>query len=298
MAILQPDSTIPSATAVNTDEPATTDLNHLQQLELRLFERLDQFRGIPPEKGLWRELLDLAVGTAKTFTACGKTLTASFVHHVGLALFMRANGAGIAHVTNELLAADIRRDRAGVSAALVVLGRLRIKRSTRPNRRGAEFHALNLGGLNWPALRQRAAAKHAAAQPSLDFESPLQLLPLSEPSCGETPQLSCGETPQLKGYVRREEISDPVAAAGTPAREGSDDTDQQQQRRRQARIEGLIAAIAARARKLGMEYNEADERQGLETGEIDVDALQAHADELGEMLRTQRRHRALGPGRA
>ena len=47
-----------------------------------------------------------------------------------------------------------------------------------------------------------------------------------------------------------------------------------------------------------MEYNEADERQGLETGEIDVDALQAHADELGEMLRTQRRHRALGPGRA
>ena len=35
-----------------------------------------------------------------------------------------------------------------------------------------------------------------------------------------------------------------------------------------------------------MEYNEADERQGLETGEIDVDALQAHADELGEMLQT------------
>ena len=98
MAILQPDSTIPSATAVNTDEPATTDLNHPQQLELRLFERLDQFRGIPPEKGLWRELLDLAVGTTKTFTACGKTLAASFVHHVGLALFMRANGAGITSV--------------------------------------------------------------------------------------------------------------------------------------------------------------------------------------------------------
>ena len=52
-----------------------------------------------------------------------------------------------------------------------------------------------------------------------------------------------------------------------------------------------IGAIAARARRLGMEYNEAEERQQLEAGEIGVDDLQRHADKLEEKLRTRRRWR-------
>lgn len=268
------------APAVQADrESDQFNLDHAQQLELRLFERLDQFRGVPPEKALWRELLDLAVGTTKAFTACGKTLAASFVQHVGLLLFMRANRAGIIEATNERLADDGRRDRSRVTAALVVLNRLHVTRSTRPNRRGVSFHALNLGGLNWPAVRRRAVAKHVDAQPFLDFESPRQL-PLPDPSCGATPQLSCGATPQLKGYVRRGEISDPIAAAGTPAREGSADEDQQQQQRDENRIEGLIRYLAVTSRSLDRPFNEDQIREDLAADRITVSDLQRQADEL------------------
>ena len=282
------------APAVQADrEPDQSSLDHAQQLELRLFERLDQFRGVPPEKALWRELLDLAVGTTKAFTACGKTLAASFVQHVGLLLFMRANRAGIIETTNERLADDGRRDRSRVTAALVVLNRLHVTRSTRPNRRGVSFHALNLGGLNWPAVRRRAAAKHVDAQPFLDFGSPRRL-PLPDPSCGVAPQLSCGVAPQLKGYVRRGE-TDPIAVAGTSRASSADRRQQQQLDRDQARIEGLIPAIAARARKVGSSYDEADERRRLADGEIDVDDLQRLADELAIKVEEQHLRRVHGP---
>ena len=282
------------APAVQADrEPDQSNLDRAQQLELRLFERLDQFRGVPPEKALWRELLDLAVGTTKAFTACGKTLAASFVQHVGLLLFMRANRAGIIEATNERLADDGRRDRSRVTAALVVLNRLHVTRSTRPNRRGVSFHALNLGGLNWPAVRRRAAAKHVDAQPFLDFGSPRRL-PLPDPSCGVAPQLSCGVAPQLKGYVRRVEISDPTAAAGTSRANSADRRQQQLLERNQVRIEGLFAAIASRARQLGHDFDEAGERRRLAAREIDVAALQALADDLDSELAVRgdvRRHR-------
>ena len=131
-----------------------------QQLELRLFERLDQFRGIPPEKGLWRELLDVAIGSAKTFSAHGLTISAAFLHHVAWALFGRTNRAGTAEITDQELANDIRRptSRGRVTAALTVMRRLRISRPTRLKRQGARIHSLNLGGLDWPAIRRRAAA--------------------------------------------------------------------------------------------------------------------------------------------
>ena len=83
----------------------------------------------------------------------------------------------------------------------------------------------------------------------------------------------------------------PEAVAGTAAREGSTDENQQQQRR----IKGLISIIAIRARKLGLKYDEADDRRGIEAGEIDVDHLQAHADRLADDIQAQSRRRALGP---
>ena len=70
---------------------------------------------------------------------------------------------------------------------------------------------------------------------------------------------------------------------------------QQQQQRNQERlnerIEGLFAAIAARARKLGMEYDEVDERRRLKAGEIGVDELQALADRLADEIQERRRGR-------
>jgi len=91
-------------------------------------------------------------------------------------------------------------------------------------------------------------------------------------------------------------ISDRNAVAGTPhAREADRRRQEQQQRRTEDRIEGLFAAIAARAREAGHHYDERDERRRLAAGEIDVDALQRLADKLGEEVREKRLRRAHGP---
>lgn len=90
-------------------------------------------------------------------------------------------------------------------------------------------------------------------------------------------------------------ISDRYAAANQPRAREANHRRQQQQQRNEDRTEGLIAAIAARAREVGREYDEADERQRLAAGEIDVDDMQRLADELGEEVHERRLRRAHGP---
>ena len=65
-----------------------------------------------------------------------------------------------------------------------------------------------------------------------------------------------------------------------PARTSATEQQQQQQTRLETRIEGLIAAIAARARKVGRRFDEAATRQHIAAGLLDVNNLQALADEL------------------
>jgi len=96
------------------------------------------------------------------------------------------------------------------------------------------------------------------------------------------------------------QISEPTAAADQPRASSTDQRRRQQQQhdRDQGRIEGLIAAIASRARRLGHDFDEGDERRRLATREIDVAALQALADDLDAALAEQgdvRRHR-ITPG--
>ena len=67
---------------------------------------------------------------------------------------------------------------------------------------------------------------------------------------------------------------------------------QQQQIKSEQRIEGLIGACAARARKLKRPIDEAKERQRLASGEIDVDDLQRLADELQQEIDEQQYRRA------
>ena len=91
-------------------------------------------------------------------------------------------------------------------------------------------------------------------------------------------------------------LSSPIAAAGTSRATSADRRQQQQQQDRdQVRIEGLFGAIAARCRELGHDYDEQDERRRLREGEIDVDRLQRHADELATEVRKKRLRRAHGP---
>lgn len=104
-----------------------------------------------------------------------------------------------------------------------------------------------------------------------------------------------GRRPDMVSGPMGYTIGLPLAAAevpGTPEDEAI--VDQQQQRNRERvdeRIEGLFAAIAARARKLRMAYDEADERQRLKAREIGIDELQALADNLADKIRDRRRGR-------
>ena len=80
------------------------------------------------------------------------------------------------------------------------------------------------------------------------------------------------------------------AAAVPPAEVSPLEDSQQQQRER--RIEGLIGACAARARKLKRPIDEPLERHRLADGETDVDDLQRLADELQQEIDEQQYRRA------
>lgn len=117
----------------------------------------------------------------------------------------------------------------------------------------------------------------------------------------DTPNTGVASTPETGVTNVSRSLLDVQAAAtdvrSTPERAaGSTRRQQQQQQQRNQerlneRIEGLFAAIAARARKLGMEYDEVDERRRLKAREIGVDELQALADKLADEIQEQRRGR-------
>ena len=101
------------------------------------------------------------------------------------------------------------------------------------------------------------------------------------------PPFRCHETRHLdvtKGDISGEPvqgnlISDRTAVADSPARARETDQDEQQPGRT-VRIEGLIGAIAARSRSLARQFDEAQVRRDLASGERTIDDLQHQADEL------------------
>ena len=111
-----------------------------------------------------------------------------------------------------------------------------------------------------------------------------------------TPETRVASTPETGVTNVSRSLLDVQAAVAdvrsTLERSASLTSRQQQQQRNQERldkrIEGLFAAIAARARELGMEYDEVDERRRLKAGEIGVDELQALADKLADEIQQRR----------
>ena len=301
------------------------------QLELRFFGILDGFTRRPPERALWRVLIDTALAKTDIFVARGRRISAEAVHHVALAFYMQADAAGVIHeFSEEFIAEQCRMSKRNVHAARQVLNDLRVVRSMPARGRRPGVHRMNLGGLDWPAVRQRVARTRRGDMVSPqsgpgedrrgdmvspqsgheedrrgDMVSPQDgrrgdmVSPQSDP--GEDRR---GDTMSPQDGRRGDMVSPPMGcttelpltavADRYPSR--ARDREQQQQRfterkaqRQEERIEGLIGAIAARARRLGMEYNEAEERHLLEAGEIGVDDLQRHADKLEEKLRSRRR---------
>ena len=155
-----------------------------EQLRLRFFAVIGAMKGVPPERALWRELLNLALGTVPRFEHRGRSVAAAIVHHVALALYMRAGKDGIVgeerkdkRFSVKIFAADCRLDERTIKVALAILRSLRVVKMERTSRRAPARWRMNLGGLDWPAVRERARA-----------------------SGGTLPPLSGGTLPPLKGY--------------------------------------------------------------------------------------------------
>ena len=267
------------------------------QLSLRFFALIEGYKRVPPDRALWRELVNLAVGHLKSFRDGARTVSASTLVLVAYALYMRANSAGVVEdFSATLIAADCRIGREHAQAALRVLNRLHVFRSTRASRRRPACHRMNLGGLDWPTVRARLKRSSSGDRGSLLEDASGDRRSLLEDASGDPRSLLSGDhgSPP-KGNQKGGGTQQPVAVvAGTPRTREADRQSQQQQRQ-QDRIEGLIGAIAARARELDREYDEADERQRLAKGEINVDDMQQLADELGEEVRERRLRRIHGP---
>ncbi|MCY4573337.1 MAG: hypothetical protein OXF01_11125 [Gemmatimonadetes bacterium] len=260
------------------------------QLELRFFAILDGFTRRPPERALWRVLIDTALAKTDIFVARGRRISAEAVHHVALAFYMQADAAGVIHeFSEEFIAEQCRMSKRNVHAARQVLNDLRVVRSMPARGRRPGVHRMNLGGLDWPAVRQRVARTRRG-----DMVSP-QSDP-GEDRRGDMVSPQDGRRGDMVSPPMGCTTELPLAAVADRYPSRARDHEQQQQRfterkaqRQEERIEGLIGAIAVRARQLGMEYNEAEERQLLEAGEIGVEDLQQHADKLEEKLRSRRR---------
>ena len=326
----QPDNTLRISSTVKSHSALEPEPQLLPRLMARVGPDSRPDAGPPPQRGLYREVLDLALSTAKHFvTAYGRTVSAKEVHHAACALYFRANQAGLVPVSVARLAQDARMDRKTMARALTVCASLHIARPIRERRQGRVVgFALNVGGLDWPAVYARVRAMFppsattvpGASQPALGFppepvekgpqapsasaEKGLQAPSASAEKGPQAPSASAEKGPQAPyraTYVRWD-VQDLAVAAGTPVPKADpafDHCEQQQQlqqqttttaERRQRRIEGLLAAIAARSRDLGEPFDESAYRQRLETGAIDVEDLQKHADRLAHQLKARAEH--------
>ena len=348
----QPDNTLRISSTVKSHSALEPEPQLLPRLMARVGPDSRPDAGPPPQRGLYREVLDLALSTAKHFvTAYGRTVSAKEVHHAACALYFRANQAGLVPVSVARLAQDARMDRKTMARALTVCASLHIARPIRERRQGRVVgFALNVGGLDWPAVYARVRAMFppsattvpGASQPALGFppepvekgpqapsasaekgpqapsasaekgpqapsasaEKGLQAPSASAEKGPQAPSASAEKGPQAPyraTYVRWD-VQDLAVAAGTPVPKEDpafDHCEQQQQlqqqttttaERRQRRIEGLLAAIAARSRDLGEPFDESAYRQRLETGAIDVEDLQKHADRLAHQLKARAEH--------
>ena len=202
---------------------------------------------------------------------------------------MCSDAAGIArresgYFGQQTLASDTGLDGRTVRVALAVLQRLRVAKSQRPGGRRAPAElVMNLGGLSWPAVRERvreSVEARAEGHPDLFGDAPTD----RERGHGAT----------IIGLVRRADVQirrvdNGGTASGTYAVAAEKRGQQQQQDRDRERIDGLLAACAVRARALGrlgkyraVRFDEGAWRRALADGSATVDDLQQFADELDD----------------
>ena len=175
MAVTDPSALLPDQSTTGLPPSAVRIVpestpRQSDQLVLRFFAFIRTLKGVPPDRGLWRELLALALPDPRAVvTHCGRSIAGSTVLHVGLAFYMRSNRAGIIDPAElpkplrdmpvpRVLALDTGHAIRTVKDAAAVLRGWRCLRMMRRSRRTAAAWQMNLGGLHWPAVKARAKA--------------------------------------------------------------------------------------------------------------------------------------------
>ena len=291
------------APASPAEPPTTSTPDRLDpsQYALRLFARCGKR---PPDRGLWRTLVDYAVGTVREFTVQSpprkaksgqiitckpRTVPARYVVLAAYHVYFLSDGGGAAGTDRDRWSIPkmarghhCRLSVRYMADALTVCHALRIVKRVRDSQRKGYRYLMNAGGMTFAALRTRV--QQTASPSTVDG-------------------LSTSTVDGPLGYVRMSHVQDlPFpAAVRNPSRPREANVERQQQQQQQQqqqrdldqehRLDGLFAAIAIRSRELGREFNERAARRRLTEGAIDVEDLQQQADTLAAELRQQETER-------
>ena len=224
----------------NSSLPETSSLQQppeiYDQLWLQLYAKVDPDK-VPPDRGLWRELLSLSGASGP-------------VHHVCWILYGRMDRQGRVKAKAQTLADDGGLGVRTVHRSLTEAKRIGAVRWQR--KRGASWYELNLGG-GFTKKRQNCLTGRSRTASQADLLKDV-------------------------GSTYRASSSSKVAAVHPD--EARTDGQQQLMRRATDRSDGLFAACAVRARKLGLKYDEADERKRFKSGDTNLGKLQTLADRL------------------
>ena len=133
------------ASAATVADPTTTLTGPFHQLRLALLSVVERMRSTPPDRGLYREALALALGSHRTFRHGGKTVHRRDVRNCARAMyFHRTAGFIVEGQTIAAIAAEIDRSVRVAQACVGVLQDRGFLSVSRPSRRKPATYAMPL----------------------------------------------------------------------------------------------------------------------------------------------------------
>ena len=233
----------PEAQSDPTEDSTTTSgrprgkLSSPHQIGLALFGRVAGLRTPPPDRALWREATELIL---RTVDLGSLQVSELLVQHVLWGLYFLADAAGrVTGYTEPDLASAMHCSRRQVHNVLQIVSGIAVRRTRKSRRAPVEYH-LNLGGLDWPAVRRRAALEwrdrlrgsrglepepggleigpsHAGAAPL----SPAGAAPLGPSHAGAAPLSPAGAAPLGPSHAGAAPLSPAGAAPLGPSHAGA-----------------------------------------------------------------------------
>lgn len=269
---------------VRDDQPHADDAQ--QGLLPGLLATIRNYRSVPPERALFRELVFTTVGRSiETYVVGGLKISASSIKLVAWSLFGRMNSAGVlidddGHpFSRETYARDASLSKRAVRAALGFLKQARVIAVDPANGPHPEVIRINVGGLDWSAVRRRVKiliGDRSNPDSSADQQS---LLLYARGEAASPLEGARGEAASPhEGYVRGGQISVSIAQAASTSRASS--TDQEQQPALPPGGENLIRAIAGRSREHDVPFAEVAVRRRLAAGELTTDDLFRYLNDI------------------